>query len=195
MLQPCLLINVCMNKSCMKKPCVLVQHCVSLVYLSKSLWACQLFAWKSVALFTYQFLHEKVTRLYIALCTGTRGCSENLLVLRVRPHRGFRREDGAWSQIQSRSRGFKKGHSLPWVGGPNLRGADLTRVFLDDYFINEINLRTYKTSFLGGKARARAALAVTREARGTSIDGATAHPAGLGAGARFPSTAPSLHGV
>ena len=42
-------------------------------------------------------------------------------------------------------------------------------------------------------AHARAALAVTRGARVTSIDGATAHPAGLGAGARLPSSAPSLH--
>ena len=44
-------------------------------------------------------------------------------------------------------------------------------------------------------ARARAALAVTRTARGTSIDGAPAHPAGLGAGARFLSSAPSHHNV
>ena len=44
-------------------------------------------------------------------------------------------------------------------------------------------------------ARTCAALAVTREARGTSIDGATAPPAGLGAGARLPSSAPSRHGV
>ena len=43
--------------------------------------------------------------------------------------------------------------------------------------------------------RARAELSVTREARGTSIDGATAHPAGLGAGARLPSSAPSRHGA
>ena len=42
-------------------------------------------------------------------------------------------------------------------------------------------------------AHARAALAVTREARVTSIDGVTAHPAGLGAGARLPSSVPSLH--
>ena len=42
-------------------------------------------------------------------------------------------------------------------------------------------------------AHARAALAVTRGARVTSIDGATAHPAGLGAGARCPSSATSLH--
>ena len=44
-------------------------------------------------------------------------------------------------------------------------------------------------------AHARAAPAVTRGARVTSIDGATAHPAGLGAGACPPSSAPSRHGA
>ena len=42
-------------------------------------------------------------------------------------------------------------------------------------------------------AHARTAMTATRGAGVTSIDGATAHPAGLGAGTRLPISAPLLY--
>ena len=67
-------------------------------------------------------------RLWIRLrLAWPRGCFDILRVLCVRAQ-GFRREDGAWSRIQSRSRGFEKAFTKMALYSSCLRHGKIIRL-------------------------------------------------------------------